>query len=150
MAFVIDATLDIEAPAELVWQVITDFPRYGEWNPFLRACSTTLKPGDPIDLQVQLFASGPRPQREWMLTHTPGREFSYSMKPAPLGALHSRRSHTVTALGPGRSRYQSHFEIAGWLQPLVRGLLGSKLEQGFAGMTAGIKSRAEQLRNGPV
>jgi hypothetical protein len=145
MAFVIDATLDIEAPAELVWSVITDFPRYSEWNPFLRECRTTLKPGDPIDLQVQLFASGPRPQREWMLTHTPGKEFSYNMKPAPLGALHSRRSHTVTALGPGRSRYQSHFEIAGWLQPLVRGLLGGKLEQGFAGMTAGIKNRAEAL-----
>ncbi len=89
MAFVIDATLDIEAPAELVWSVITDFPRYGEWNPFLPACETTLKPGDPIDLQVNLFASGPRPQREWMLTHTPGKEFSYSMKPAPLGALRS-------------------------------------------------------------
>lgn len=146
MAFVIDATLDIEAPAELVWNVITDFPRYGEWNPFLPACNTTLKPGDPIDLQVNLFASGPRPQREWMLTHTPGKEFSYSMKPAPLGALRSRRSHTVTPLGPGRCRYQSHFEMGGWLQPLVRGLLGSKLEHGFGGMTAGIKSRAELLR----
>jgi len=146
MAFVIDATLDIEAPAELVWSVITDFPRYGEWNPFLPGCSSTLKPGDPIDLQVRLFASGPRPQREWILSHTPGREFSYRMKPAPLGALCSRRSHNVTALGPGRCRYESHFELAGWLQPLVRGLLGSKLEQGFAGMTAGIKKRAESLR----
>ncbi|MDE0855092.1 MAG: SRPBCC domain-containing protein [Nevskia sp.] len=146
MAFVIDATLEIDAPAELVWSVITDFPRYADWNPFLRDCSTTLKPGDPIDLQVQLFGATPRPQREWMLTHTPGREFSYRMKPAPLGALRSRRSHTVSALGPGRCRYESHFELAGWLQPLVRGLLGGKLEQGFAGMTAGIKSRAETLR----
>jgi len=148
MAFVIDATLDIEAPAELVWSVITDFPRYSEWNPLLRDCKTSLKPGDPIDLQVMLFRAAPRPQREWMRTHTPGKEFSYNMKPAPLGALRSGRSHTVTPLGPGRCRYDSHFELAGWLQPLVRGLLGAKLEQGFAGMTAGIKSRAEALRQG--
>ena len=146
MTFVINAKLDIEAPAELVWSVITDFPRYGEWNPFLPGCSSTLKPGDPIDLQVRLFASGPRPQREWILSHTPGREFSYRMKPAPLGALRSRRSHHVTALAPGRCRYESHIELAGWLQPLVRALLGGKLEQGFAGMTTGIKSRAESLR----
>ena len=145
MAFVIDATLDIDAPAELVWNVITDFSRYAEWNPFLRACATTLKPGDPIDLQVQLLGPKPRPQREWMRTHTPGREFSYNMKPAPLGALRSGRSHTVTPLGAGRSRYQSHFELAGWMQPLVRGLLGAKLEQGFAGMTDGIKKQAELL-----
>jgi hypothetical protein len=146
MAFIIDATLEIDASAERVWQVITDFPRYGEWNPFLAACSSTLKPGDPIDLQVRLSDSEPRAQREWILSHTPGREFSYGMKPAPLGALRSRRSHTVTSLGPDRCRYDSHFELAGWLQPLVRGLFGARLEQGFAGMTAGIKSRAETLR----
>jgi uncharacterized protein YndB with AHSA1/START domain len=146
MAFVIDATLDIEAPAELVWRVITDFPRYAEWNPFLASCSSTLKPGDPIDLQVRLSASGTRAQREWILSHSPGREFSYRMKPAPLGALRSRRSHTVTPLGPGRSRYESHFELGGWLQPLVRTLLGAQLERGFAGMTAGIKSQAELLQ----
>lgn len=148
MAFVIDASLEIEAPAERVWRVITDFPRYAEWNPFLSACSSTLKPGEPIDLQVNLFAGGPRPQREWILTHTPGREFSYRMKPAPAGALRSRRSHTVTALGPHRCRYDSHFELAGWMQPLVSGLLGGRLKAGFAGMTAGIKSQAEKLQRG--
>jgi uncharacterized protein YndB with AHSA1/START domain len=146
MAFVIDATLQIEASAELVWQVITDFPRYGEWNPFIPECRTTLQPGDPIDLQVILFPPRRQPQREWMLTHTPGREFSYRMKPAPLGALRSRRSHTVTPLGPGRSRYESHFELAGWAQPALKALLGRNLQRGFAGMTEGIRQRAELLQ----
>ena len=146
MALVIDATLDIEASAETVWEVITDFARYGEWNPFISACSTTLVPGEPIDLQVHLFGSGPRPQREWMLSHTPGREFSYRMKPAPAGALRSRRWHRLTPLDAGRCRYESHFELAGWLSPLVRALLGARLRKGFAGMTAGIHNRAEQLQ----
>jgi hypothetical protein len=144
MAFVIDATLEIEAPAELVWEVITDFPRYGEWNPFILACQTTLKPGDPIDLKVALM-SKPQQQREWILSHTPGVEFSYSMKPAPLGLLRSRRQHKVSALGAGRCRYESHFELAGALRPLVTALLGANLQRGFAGMTGGIKSRAERL-----
>jgi hypothetical protein len=145
MALVIDAALDIEASAETVWEVITDFARYGEWNPFISACSTTLKPGDPIDLQVHLSPSTTRPQREWMLTHTPGREFSYRMKPAPLGALRSRRSHQISVLAPGRCRYDSHFELAGWLQPMVGALLGANLQRGFAGMNRGVKNRAEQL-----
>ena len=145
MAFLIDATLEIEAPAELVWEVITDFPRYGEWNPFIVACETTLKPGDPIDLRVAL-TSRPQKQREWILSHTPGEQFTYSMKPAPLGLLRSRRQHKVSALGPARCRYESHFELAGTLRPLVTALLGSNLKRGFAGMTAGIKTRAEQLQ----
>ena len=144
MAFVIDATLDIEAPAELVWQVITDFPRYGEWNPFIVACESTLKPGDPIDLQVVL-TSRPQKQREWIISHTPGVEFTYSMKPVP-GLLRSRRQHKLTPLGPGRCRYESHFELAGLMRPLVLALFGNGMKRGFAGMTAGIKTRAEQLQ----
>lgn len=145
MGFVIDSAVYIDAPAELVWQVITDLPRYGEWNPFVPECTSTLEPGAPIDMLVCL---GPRPrrQREWIRSHTPGRELSYSMKPVPLGALNSLRSHTVTAVSPERTRYESHFELNGWFHPVVAGLLGKHLRSGFEGMTEGIQRRAESLR----
>ena len=34
---------EIAAPKELVWQVITDFATYGEWNPFVTACDAELR-----------------------------------------------------------------------------------------------------------
>ncbi|MEU7765285.1 SRPBCC domain-containing protein [Nocardia sp. NPDC049190] len=144
MPFVIDLVRDIDAPAELVWQVITDFPRYLEWNPFVSECHSSLTPGEPIDMLVHL-AETPRKQREWIRSHTPGRELTYSMKPVPFGALHSLRSHTVTPLADNRSRYESHFELAGWLHPVVVALLGANLRRGFEGMTNGIQRQAESL-----
>jgi len=36
------------------WQVLTDFERYGEWNPFCIGCSTTLEPGTPIIMRERL------------------------------------------------------------------------------------------------
>ncbi|MFI6041357.1 SRPBCC family protein [Nocardia sp. NPDC051321] len=144
MAFVIDATVDIDAPADLVWQVLTDFPRYGEWNPFVSECSSSLVPGEPIDMLVHLGAR-PRRQREFIRSHTPGHELSYAMKPVPLNTLHSLRSHTLTPLDSNRTRYESHFELAGWLHPVVVALLGKHLQRGFAAMTAGVKERAEYL-----
>ncbi|MET8774699.1 SRPBCC domain-containing protein [Nocardia sp. NPDC004654] len=146
MGFVIDLAVYIDAPADLVWQVITDLPRYGEWNPFVTECESTLTPGDPIDMLVQVYGSSPRRQREWIRSHTPGRELSYSMKPVPLGALHSLRSHTVTAVSPERTRYESHFELGGWFHPVVAAALGANLRRGFEGMTAGVQRRAELLR----
>jgi hypothetical protein len=39
----------------------------------------------------------------------------------------------------------SHFELSGWLAPLVSLLLGSRLRAGFAAMSAAIAARAEAL-----
>ncbi|MGS2805726.1 SRPBCC family protein [Nocardia sp. MW-W600-9] len=144
MALTIDETIEIDAPAETVWRVLTDFDRYGEWNTFCYEAATTLEPGSAIDMRVQL-GSNRRPQREWIRTHTPGTEFSYTMKPVPLGALHSLRSHTVVALGPNRTRYESRFTLAGWLSPVVELALGKHLRAGFAAMTAGVGKRATEI-----
>ena len=74
---------------------------------------------------------------------TPGTTFSYSMKPVPLGALRSERVQTVAALDAGRCRYTSHFELAGWLHPLVTAVLGDGLRKGFEDMAQGLKRQAE-------
>ncbi len=141
MSLVIDETIEIDAPAAKVWEVLTDFERYGEWNTFCYEASSTLEPGSTIDMRVQLGGNR-RPQREWIRTHTPGVEFSYTMKPVPLGALHSLRSHTVVPLGPDRCRYESRFTLAGWLSPVVALTLGKHLRAGFGAMTRGVGERA--------
>lgn len=146
MAFVVDTTVYIDAPADAVWQVVTDFPRYGEWNPFVAECASTMNPGDPIDMVVHLGGPKPKRQREFIRTNTPGREFSYTMKPLPLGMLRSLRSHTITEISPQRTRYESHFELAGLLHPVVAAALGKQLRRGFEGMTAAVQRQAETLR----
>ena len=120
MKFTIDKTVDIDAPASIVWEVITDLAAYPQWNPFCVECESTLKPGDPIDMRVKL-AGRPQKQREWMKEHIPGKRLAYAMKPVPAGALSSGRSHEVKSIGHDRTRYQSHFELRGWMMPLVRG-----------------------------
>lgn len=147
MALTFDHVVDIDAAPETVWQVLTDFDDYQQWNPLAIRCSTSLVPGEPIDMLVRLGPGRPRKQREWMRSHTPGNEFSYTMKPAPLGALRSLRSQTVTPLDGGRARYTAHFEIRGWLEPMVRLLLGKVLRRGFDGVADGLKLRAESLRS---
>ena len=54
---------EIAAPKELVWQVITDFSAYREWNPFVTACDAELRAGAPISMTVVLGKNVPRPGR---------------------------------------------------------------------------------------
>ena len=145
MSLVITHTLEIAAPSATVWSVITDLASYPAWNPFVVACTSTLEVGAPIAMRVRVFPLFAQPQREQILEHVPGRRLAYGIPIRPLGSLASRRSHEVTPIAPDRTRYVSHFELNGWLAPLVALLLGSRLRHGFTAMSAAIKTRAESL-----
>ncbi|MBW2697102.1 MAG: SRPBCC domain-containing protein [Deltaproteobacteria bacterium] len=146
MNFIIEESIDIEASPELVWEVLTDLPRYGEWNPFVVECASTLEPGDPIEMKVQIFDSFAQPQNEVIFEREHGRRICYGLAPMPLGSIASHRCHVVEPLPAGRTRYHSEFKLEGWLAPLVRGLVGARLERGFASMTQAVCQRAELLR----
>jgi uncharacterized protein YndB with AHSA1/START domain len=147
MPFAIDHTVEIDACAAEVWSVITDLDAYGEWNPFVVACRSTLVVGDPIDMKVRLFESFTQKQRETILEHEPGKRLAYGVAGLPLGALSSLRSHEVHTLDANRTRYRSHFELDGWLAPLVQALLGTRLRKGFDGMTRALADRAQSMQN---
>jgi uncharacterized protein YndB with AHSA1/START domain len=141
-------TIEIAAPAERVWQVIVDLDRYPEWNPFVVACRSSLRVGEPIEMRVRVFPFVAQPQRETILEHEPGRLLCYGLPRRGSGALVSRRCHEVEAQGASRARYVSRFELEGWMEPVVRTLLGRRLAAGFAAMSAAIGERAESLRTG--
>lgn len=145
MPLIIEHSLEIAAPAETVWSVITDLDSYPVWNPFVVACASTLAPGSPIAMRVRVFPFWTQPQREQIFEHMPGRRLRYGIRPLPFGALASSRSHEVTAIAPDRTKYISHFELTGWLVPVVSVFLGGRLTRGFASMSGAIKARAEAL-----
>lgn len=145
MSFAIRHELELAAPAAVVWQVITDLPAYPEWNPFVVACESSLHPGDPILMRVRVFASFAQAQRETILEHESGERLCYGLEGGALGALASRRCHRVISAGPGRTRYESDFELSGWLAPFVRALLGSRLQRGFDSMAEALERRALAL-----
>ncbi len=144
MSFIIEKTVEINAPADIVWEVITDLPRYGEWNPFVRECESSLQPGEPIVMKVKIGLMT-QTAEEVIQDCKPQSHLSYHMKPIEPGALSSFRSHNLESMNTTHSRYHSHFELKGWLMPLVRLMMGRNLRTGFVGMTDGIKRRAEQL-----
>ncbi len=46
-----------DSATRMLVEVITDFGAYGEWNPFVVGCSSTLEVGTPIDMRVYVFAA---------------------------------------------------------------------------------------------
>jgi hypothetical protein len=52
MAKRVATSIVIAAPPERVWHVLTDFARYGEWNPFIRAASGGLALGGRLQVTI--------------------------------------------------------------------------------------------------
>ena len=79
-------TVDIEAPQAFVWDVLLDYPRYPEWNPYTVRVESTCAVGDPVDLYLP---DPNRPgelmhQREWVCAVDPPHRFAYEMRPSGL------------------------------------------------------------------
>src|SRR5687768_11605434 len=54
----INTSIEINAPPERVWSILTDFPHIGSWNPFIRSIS-----GNPVSgsrLSVHIAPAGKR------------------------------------------------------------------------------------------
>ncbi len=45
--------IEIDAPAERVWRLLTDFASYPEWNPFIRSISGQPTPGERLEVRIE-------------------------------------------------------------------------------------------------
>jgi len=145
MAFVLQDSLEIDAPVEQVWDVITDLSLYPEWNPFVVAARSSLVVGDDISMRVRIFSGFTQAQRETVLQCVPRQRLCYGVVGVPGNMLRSHRCHELRAAGPARTEYRSNFELDGWLAPVVRSLLGGRLKRGFQAATHALGRRAEAL-----
>ncbi|HYC00086.1 MAG TPA: SRPBCC domain-containing protein [Candidatus Limnocylindrales bacterium] len=142
--FAPSATIDIDAPAERVWAVLTDFEHYGEWNRFTPNVECSGRIGDEVVLQVCFPGRKPMRQIETLNVFEPPHRLAWGMHMLAPTLLVANRYQTVEALGAARTRYTSIDYLSGLLAPLVRALYAAHMEAGFRLAAEGLKHRSER------
>ena len=140
----LDASSEINAPAEVVWQVVSDFASYPEWNPFIVRATGEQRPG--ARLQVTIAAPGVRAVtfKPTVLDLRPGRLIRWKGRLLVPGLFDGRHALSVDPLGDGRARFTTHEEVTGVLLPFL-GKVMKASQEGFERMAAAVKVRAEAL-----
>ncbi|MGB8652600.1 MAG: SRPBCC domain-containing protein [Mycobacteriales bacterium] len=143
---VVSETVEIDAPQELVWQVLTDYARYPEWNPYTVKVETTLEVGARVVLHL------PDPAKpgetfqtvEWMSVVDAPHHLQYHTA-TEMPGIHAVRDQWVEDLGAGRSSYRTTDVFTGEIAAMVFELQGAWVKQGFDATAHALKARAEAL-----
>jgi len=138
------AEVEIDAPIDRVWRILTDFDGYSEWNTFTPKVETTLAIGDPIHLHARMIGERTMHRVEYVTRNQP-HTLGWEMKMGGGFLLHAERIQVLTAIDANRTHYLTEDCFGGLLRPLVLGLFGRSMERGFTDCAVGLKKAAENV-----
>jgi len=135
--------IEIDAPPERVWAVITDFRAYPEWNPFIRRISGELREGARLEVRIEPPGARATTFKPTVLTVEPNRELRWLGRLLVPGIFDGEHSLGIEPLESSRTRFVQSERFSGVLVGLVKGTL-KKTDAGFEQMNAALKARVEQ------
>jgi len=140
----IETSIEINAPKERVWDVLTAFREWDEWNPIITRIRATLSPNTPLSFVIAAGGRELKIKAE-MLRVEPGRELRWRGPPSFLVGRIFRGEHylTIEPAGPNKSRILHGERFGGLSLPLLWGKLRGDLEVAYSEMNRAIKARAE-------
>jgi hypothetical protein len=134
--------IDIEAAPERVWEVLTDFAAYSEWNPFIVRAVGTPTPGSRLTLRIRSSAGWSATNKATVLAAVPGVVLRWSARIIPIpGLAAGRHEFTLSATRTGTRLTQSE-QFSGALVPVIGKLL-VKTERDFHIFNEALKKEIE-------
>lgn len=144
MAKQLHAQVDIHATPDRVWEVLTDFAAYPEWNPFITQANGSARVGERLTNRMQPVGGRAVTFSPTVLEAEPGRRLRWLGHLLTPGIFDGEHTFTIQPLGDGQVRLVQHEQFRGLLAPLMSRSLDRHTLPGFELMNQALKRRAEQ------
>ncbi|NUQ89251.1 MAG: SRPBCC domain-containing protein [Glycomyces artemisiae] len=138
-----ETTAHLEARANEVWAVLTDFPAYGEWNPFIREISGLLAEDERLETTFVQGNGKPMTFRPRVLRVSPARQIRWLGKLGPGGLFDGEHYFVLEPQQDGTTVLTHGERFTGILVPLMARTLGDT-ERGFASMNEALAARLHE------
>ena len=141
----VHAEIEIAAPPGLVWEVLADFSRFPEWNPFIRKAEGNLQEGARVKMSIAP-PGGIRMTLTPLLTkvseHRGFRWLGHLILP---GLFDGEHQFNIVPTGKGKVLFIQHETFRGILVPLLWTWFKGPTKRGFEEMNGALKKRVEML-----
>jgi hypothetical protein len=140
----IETSIEINATKERVWDVLTAFREWDEWNPIITRMKATLSPNTPLSFVIATGGRELKIKAE-MVKVEHGKELRWRGPPSWVVGRILRGEHylAVESTGPNKSRIVHGERFGGVSLPILWRKLRSDLEVAYSEMNRAIKARAE-------
>jgi hypothetical protein len=143
MTYQLKTDIVIDAPAERVWSIISDFDRYPEWNPFVVQVEGSLEAGAELAVELRPPGGSAMKFRPRVTALTPGKKLEWLGHLLVSGLFDGEHRFEVLPMGKGSTRLIHSERFSGVLVPLFRRMLSTRTRDGFEAMNRALKHRAE-------
>lgn len=148
MACVVETEIAIDASAEQVWEVLTDFAAYSRWNPFFVRAEGRAEPGARLRIVQTLPDGRVRTSRPIVLMAVPPYHLRWLGRLGIPGLLDTEHAFIVEVAEAGRVRCVQRERFEGFLVLFLRRRLEREVGAGIEAMNRALKRRAEVVAGG--
>lgn len=108
-ALLVSETVEIAAPAGVVWKILTDFANYNRWNPFCVRAEAVLELGAPVNMVLANYVNPGSlvPNCEFICEIVPERVIAWELPHRDAWPYPARRDQVIEPVGPASCRYCS-------------------------------------------
>jgi len=135
--------IDIKASPEKVWEVLTDFNNFPQWNPFIRQINGDPKVGTKLKIHLQTSSGKSRTYRPTVTKVEPNRELRWSGKSFIPGMFNGERIFSIE-LKTNHVRFVHREIFTGLGVALAGNRLDKDMYQSFEKMNDAFKEEVEQ------
>jgi hypothetical protein len=140
----VEHRIGIQAPAEVIWEILSDIDNWPTWNPTYPKASGKLGIGKQLDLTLALPDTGPRDLAPYIADWVPETQILWT-ESFNAGMVKTVRFIEIENLGPANCIVSNGEQVDGLLAEIWLHKRRRALKKGYGAMSEALRDKAEAL-----
>lgn len=140
----VEDRIGVQAPAEVVWEVVYDLGRWADWNPTYPRAEGEIRIGGTLSLTLALPGEAHQELRPKVLEWVPNEQLHWRLTLLG-GMISTLRYIEIEALAPESCVVSNGEFFGGLMGPSLGRRMGRTVRRGFQAMNEALKARAEAI-----
>lgn len=133
----------IEAPLNLVWQTLVDFPAYATWNPFMISVVGEAIQGELLDVVIEPTAGDTIAFSSELVVVEANKELRWEGQLLMPGIFDGEHAFILESISATQVKFIQREKFYGLLVPVMWSKLDRDTRNGFTQMNAALKAKVE-------